>query len=78
MESSYLKGNMCLIYETGKLGAKPCCSSPMAPSVYLIREGRTFEDPETSWDAELPIVTRPDIAHSINVVSQYMSAPTDH
>ena len=34
-----------LLSETGKLGVKPC-SSPMAVSVHLTREGETFEDPE--------------------------------
>ena len=34
-----------LLSEIGKLGVKPC-SSPMVPSVHLIREDETFEDPE--------------------------------
>ena len=34
-----------LLFETEKLGVKPC-SSPMVPSVHLIREGETFKDPE--------------------------------
>ena len=34
-----------LLSETGKLGVKPC-SSPMAPSVHLTREGETFKDPK--------------------------------
>ena len=34
-----------LLSETGKLGLKPC-NYPMAPSVHLTREGKTFEDPE--------------------------------
>ena len=34
-----------LLSETGKLGAKSC-SSPMAPSLRLIKEGELFEDLE--------------------------------
>ena len=34
-----------LLPGTGKLGVKPC-NFPMAPGVYLTREGETFEDPE--------------------------------
>ena len=83
MESSYLKGNVFgLLSEIGKLGAKPC-SSPMVLGLYLTREGETFEDPKKyrSIVGKLNclIVTRPDITHSISVVSQYMSVPTvDH
>ena len=49
----------------------------------LTREGETFEDLEKYrrlvGKLNYLIVTRPDIAHSINVVSQYMSSPTiDH
>ena len=32
-----------LLFETGKLGVKPC-NSPMVPSVHLTREGETFEN----------------------------------
>ena len=57
--------------------------SPMVPSVHLTREGETFKDPERY---RRPVgrlnyltVTHPDIAHSISVVSQYMSSPiVDH
>ena len=71
-----------LLSETGKLGVKPC-NSPMVPGVHLTREGETFEDPEIYkrlvGKLNYLIVTRPDIAHSVSVVSQYMSAPTvDH
>ena len=71
-----------LLFETGKLGVKPC-NFPMAPSVHLTREGETFEDPERYrrlvGKLNYILVTCPDIAHSISVVSQYMSAPTvDH
>ena len=71
-----------LFFETGKLGAKPC-SSPMAQGVHLIKEGETFEDSERYrrlvGKLNYLIVTHPDIAHSVSVVSPYMSAPTvDH
>ena len=68
-----------LLSETGKLGAKPC-SSPMAPGVHLTREGELFEDPERYrrliGKLNYLTVTHPDIAHSISIVSQYMSSPT--
>ena len=67
-----------LLSETGKFGAKPC-SSPMAPSVHLTREGELFKDPERYrrlvGKLNYLTVTRPDIAHSVSVVSQYMSSP---
>ena len=71
-----------LLSETGKLEAKSC-NSPMVPSVNLTREGETFEDPERYrrlvGKLNYLTITRPDIAHSISVVSQYMFAPTlDH
>ena len=55
----------------------------MVQGVHLTREGETFENPERYrrlvGKLNYLIVTRPDIAHSINVVSQYMSAPmVDH
>ena len=34
-----------LLFETGKLGVKPC-GSPMVIGVHLSREGETFEDLE--------------------------------
>ena len=63
-------------------GVKPC-SSPMVPNVHLTKEGETFEDPERYrrlvGKLNYLIVTRPDIAHLVSVVSQYMSSPTiDH
>ena len=71
-----------LLSEIGKLGVKPC-SSPMAPGVHFTREGETFKDPERYrrlvGKLNYLAITRPDIVQSINVVSQYMSAPTiDH
>ena len=66
-----------LLSEIGKLGVKPC-NSPMAPGVHLTREGETFEDPKRYrrliGKLNYLSVTRPNIAHSVSVVSQYMSA----
>ena len=68
-----------LLSEIGKLGAKPC-SSPMALGVHLTREGELFEDPERYrrlvGKLNYLTVTRPDIAYSVSVVSQYMSSST--
>ena len=76
---SQMKYVLDLLSEIGKLGAKPC-SSPMAPGVHLTREGELFEDPKTYrrllGKLNYFIVTRPDIAHSVSVVSQYMSSLT--
>ena len=71
-----------LLSKTGKLRIKPC-NSPMVPGVHLTREGKTFEDPERYrrlvGKLNYLTVTHPYIAPSVNVVSQYMSAPTiDH
>ena len=81
----FLSQRKCVLYllsETGKLGVKPC-SSPMVPSVHLIREGKTFEDPERYGrlvgKLNYLTVTRLDIAYSVSIVSQYMSSPiVDH
>ena len=66
-----------LLSETTKLGEKPC-SSPMAPDVHLTREGELFEDLERYrrlvGKLNYITVTHPDIAHSVSVVSQYMSS----
>ena len=68
-----------LLSKTRKLRVKPC-SSPKVPSVHLTREGETFEDPERYrrlvGKLNYLIITLPDIAHSVSVISQYMSAPT--
>ena len=68
-----------LLSETGKLGVKSC-SSPMVPGIYLTKEGETFEDPERYGrlvgKLNYLTVTRPDIAHSVSVISQYMSSLT--
>ena len=71
-----------LLSKTGKFEAK-LCSSLMAPGVHLIREGETFEDLERYRRLvgilNYLIVTCPNIVHSVNAVSQYMSALTvDH
>ena len=71
-----------LLSKTRKLGVKPC-SSPMVPSIHLTRECETFEDPDRYrrlvGKLNYLTVTRPEIAHSVSVVSQYMSSPTvDH
>ena len=71
-----------LLFETGKLTAKPC-HSPMAQSLHLTREGELFEDPKRYRRPVRKMnyltVTCPNIAYSVSVVSQYMSFPTvDH
>ena len=71
-----------LLFEIGKLGVKPC-SSPRVSGVHFTREGETFEDPKRDrrlvGKLNYLTVTRPDIAHSVSVISQYMSSPTvDH
>ena len=55
----------------------------MVPGVHLTKEGKTFEDPERYrrlvGKLNYLTVTRPNIAHSVSIVSQYMSSPTvDH
>ena len=61
------------VFETGKLRAKPN-NSPMVPSVHLTREDETFEDLKRYRRLVGKLnylkVTRPDIAYSVNVVSQ--------
>ena len=68
-----------LLSKTEKLGVKPY-NSPMVPGVNLIRKGKTFKDPKRYRrlveKLNYLIVTRPDIAYSINDVSRYMSTPT--
>ena len=67
-----------LLSENGKLGVKPC-SSTMVPGVHLTREGKTFKDLERYrklvGKLNYLTVTRPNIAHSVSIVSQYMSSP---
>ena len=68
-----------LLFETRKLGAKPC-SSPMAPSLQLTKEGELFGDPKRYrrlvGKLNYITLTRPNIAHSVSVVSQYVSSST--
>ena len=71
-----------LLSETGKLATKPC-HSPMTQSLHFNREGELFEDSKRYrrlvGKLNYLIVTRPDIAYSVSVVSQYTSSPTiDH
>ena len=71
-----------LLSETRKLGVKPC-TSPMVLDVHLTKEDEVFENLERYirlvGKLNYLTVTRPDIAHSVSVVSQYMSSPTiDH
>ena len=66
-----------LLSETRKFGVKPC-SSPIVPGVHLTREGETFEDLERYrrlvGKLNYLTVTHPDIAHSVSVISKYMSS----
>ena len=71
-----------LLFELGKLVAKPC-QSPLAQSLHLIREGELFEDPERYRrlieKLNYLTITRPNIAYFVSVASQYISSPTvDH
>ncbi|KAL5741578.1 hypothetical protein ACOSP7_028310 [Xanthoceras sorbifolium] len=70
-----------LLTETGKLGARPC-SAPMTPNMHLTGDGEIIEDPEKYrrlvGKLNYLTVTRPDIAYSVSVVSQFMSSPTVH
>ena len=71
-----------LLSEIGKLGVKPC-GSPMDPGVHFTKKGETFEDFERYrrlvGKLNYLTVTRPDIVHLVNVVSQYISSPmVDH
>ena len=73
---------MYLLFERGKLGAKPC-NTPMAPNLQLTREVELYGDPEryrrVVGKLNYHTMTRPNIAHSVSVISQYMSSPIiDH
>ncbi|TYK11673.1 putative mitochondrial protein [Cucumis melo var. makuwa] len=66
----------------GKLRAKPS-GTPMMPNQQLVKEGKLCKDPERYrrlvGKLNYLTVTRPDIAYSVSVVSQFMSFPTvDH
>ena len=79
---SQMKYVLDLLSDARKLGVKPC-NSPMVPGLHLTREGETFEEPKRYRRLVRKLnyltVTRPDIAHSVNIVNQYISSPTvDH
>ncbi|RVX21188.1 Retrovirus-related Pol polyprotein from transposon TNT 1-94 [Vitis vinifera] len=69
-----------LLKETGKIEAKPC-TTPMVPNVQLMPDdGDPFYNPKryqrVVGKLNYLIVTRPDIAYAVSVVSQFTSAPT--
>ena len=68
-----------MLYETRKLGTK-LRTTPMALNVQLTKEGELFKDPERYrrlvGKLNYLMVSRPDIACSVSVLSQYMSSPT--
>ena len=68
-----------LLFEIGKLGAKPC-NTPMAPNVRFTKEGELFEDSERYrklvGKLNYLTVSRSDIAYKVSVLSQYMSSLT--
>lgn len=71
-----------LLFEIGKLRAKSY-SSPMTTSVHLTRDEDVFEDLERYIRLIGMLnnftVSRPNSAHSVSVVSWFMSSPTvDH
>ena len=61
-----------LLSETGKFETKPC-NSPIVPCVHLTKKGKTFENLERYRrlveKLNYLIVTRPNIAHSVNIIS---------
>ena len=72
-----------LLKETGMIGAKPS-DTPMIPNVKLgLEDGELLEDPERYrrlvGKLNYLTITRPDIAFSVSVVSQFMNSPrTSH
>ena len=46
---SQLKYVLDMLFESGKLGVRPC-STPMAPNIQLTKEGKLFEDPKRHKD----------------------------
>ena len=69
-----------LLAKTGKMGAKPY-STPMIPNICLTKDdGDPYDDPERYRRLVgklnyLMVITRPDIAFAVSLVSQFMSAP---
>ena len=62
--------------------AGKACKVPLDPSNRLVREGVSMHDPVRYQELVgallyLSTCTRPDIAHSVGVLSRYMAAPTD-
>ncbi len=75
---SQRKSILDLLVETRKLGTKPC-DALMTPNVQLtVGDGELFDDPERYKrlveKLDYLIVTCPDIAYSISIVSQFMSS----
>ena len=69
-----------MLSETRKLGAKPC-STPMAPNVQVtksISNPLSISSLLATLASQLDylIVTHPNIAYSVSVLSPYMSSPT--
>ena len=69
-----------LLEETGKIEAKPC-TTPMVPNVQLMPDdGDPFYNPKryrrVVGKLNYLTVTRPDIAYTVSVVSQFTSTPT--
>ena len=69
-----------LLEETGKIEANPC-TTPMVPNVQLVPDDEDpFYHPEryrrVVGKLNYLIVTQPDIAYAVSVVSQFTFAPT--
>ena len=68
-----------LLTETEKLGVK-LYSTPILLNLQLTKDSELFEDPEKyrrlAGELNYLIVTRPNIAYFVSVVSQFMSSPT--
>ena len=66
-----------LLSNTGNLVAKPS-GTPMMPNQQLVKEGKLCKDPKRYRRLVEKLnyltVTRPDIAYSVSVVSQFMSS----